>query len=83
MTIGVYGMNIPASKFKAHCLQLIDLVHEKRSEIVVTKRGKPVARLVPLEEPAPARLLGHLSGAITIVGDLTLPIAERWDADRS
>lgn len=76
-------MNIPAARFKAHCLQLIDLVKEKRSEIIVTKRGKAVARLVPLEEPRPARLFGYLKGSVTTVGDITLPINERWDADHS
>jgi prevent-host-death family protein len=81
--IGDVGMNIPAGKFKAHCLQLIDLVKEKRSEIIVTKRGKPVARLVPLDEPGPSRLFGRLKGSVTIVGDITLPIDERWDADES
>jgi prevent-host-death family protein len=75
-------MNIQAGKFKAHCLQLIDLVKEKRSEIIITKRGKPVARLVPLDEPQPARLFGYLKGSVTTVGDLTLSIDEPWDADR-
>lgn len=74
-------MNIPAGKFKAHCLQLIDLVKEKRSEIIVTKRGKPMARLVPLDEPKPARLFGYLKGSVTIAGDITAPIEEPWDAD--
>lgn len=74
-------MDIPAGQFKAHCLQLINLVKEKRSEIIVTKRGKPVAKLVPLEEDAPDGLLGYLRGSVTIVGDITLPVGERWDAD--
>ena len=50
-------MNMPAGEFKAHCLRLIDLVKEQRSEIIVTKRGTPVARLVPLEEAKPAHLM--------------------------
>lgn len=74
-------MDIPAGQFKAHCLQLINMVKEKRSEIIVTKRGKPVAKLVPLEEDALDGLLGYLRGSVTIVGDITLPLGERWDAD--
>lgn len=75
-------MNIPAGKFKAQCLQLIDLVKEKRSEIIITKRGKPTARLVPLDDPRPTRLFGYLKGSVTIVGDITLSIDEPWDVER-
>lgn len=74
-------MNIPAGKFKAHRLQLIDLVKEKRSEIIVAKRGKPMARLVPLDDPKPTRLFGYLKGSVTVVGNITAPIEEPWDAD--
>jgi prevent-host-death family protein len=38
---------IAAAKFKAHCLSLMDDVHKNREPIVITKRGKPVAKLVP------------------------------------
>lgn len=74
-------MDIPAGQFKAHCLQLINLVKEKRSEIIITKRGKPVAKLVPIEEAVSDGLLGYLRGSVSIVGDITLPIDERWGAD--
>jgi prevent-host-death family protein len=42
---------IAAGEFKQGCLALIDQVAENKDEIVITKRGKPVARLVPLEDP--------------------------------
>lgn len=42
---------ITASEFKAKCLALLDEVAEKNATLVVTKRGKPVARVVPAEEP--------------------------------
>lgn len=42
---------IPAGVFKAQCLALLDDVRDSRTEIVVTKRGKPVARVVPIEPP--------------------------------
>ena len=44
---------IRASEFKSTCLSLLDEVFEKRTEFVVTKRGRPVARLVPIDEPQP------------------------------
>jgi prevent-host-death family protein len=43
--------SIPASEFKAKCLALLDEVAEKRETLVVTKRGKPVARVMPADEP--------------------------------
>ena len=41
---------IAASEFKARCLAVLDTVAETRAEYVVTKHGRPVARLVPLDE---------------------------------
>ena len=46
---------IPAGGFKARCLKLMDRVRATRRPIVITKRGKPVARLVPMEGPPPRR----------------------------
>jgi len=43
--------SIRASEFKAKCLALLDEVAETRQPLVVTKRGRPVARVVPTEEP--------------------------------
>ncbi|MEO8181358.1 MAG: type II toxin-antitoxin system Phd/YefM family antitoxin [Deltaproteobacteria bacterium] len=42
---------VPAGAFKQGCLALIDDVASSKQEIIITKRGKPVARLVPMEEP--------------------------------
>jgi prevent-host-death family protein len=39
---------IPAGQFKAHCLAIMDEVQAKRQAVVITKRGKPVAKLVPV-----------------------------------
>lgn len=55
---------IPAAKFKAECLALLDEVAKGHGEIVVTKRGKPVARLVALAPAArkkpTAKILGDI-----------------------
>jgi len=71
---------VAAGAFKAHCLRLIDEVAKSRTEIVVTKHGKPKARLVPIDD-APPVLLGCLRGTITIFGDIVAPIDEAWNAD--
>jgi prevent-host-death family protein len=72
-----------AGAFKAACLALMDEVSERRTEVIITKRGKPVARLVPVEE-APRNVLGCMVGTGSIRGDVLAPIAdlEDWDVAR-
>ena len=72
---------IPAGKFKATCLAVLDQVQRERSEVVITKRGKPVARLVPVEDTAP-EIFGRMKGSGIILGDIVSPIYENWDAKR-
>ena len=71
---------IAAGEFKAKCLRLLDEVHRSRKEIVITKRGRAVARLLPAEENTPA-VFGRMKGTVEILGDLIAPLGERWDAD--
>jgi prevent-host-death family protein len=68
---------IAASSFKARCLGLLDEVALTGEEIEVTKRGRPVARVVPVEEPP------TLEGSVEfLVGDdeLIAPVDADWDA---
>lgn len=67
---------VPAGEFKAKCLALLDDVAETGQEIIVTKRGRAVARLVPVETPRPLR------GSILSQGDLVSPIEDLWEADQ-
>lgn len=64
---------INASKFKAKCLELLDEVAAGRGEIVITRNGKPVSRLVPVEPPRPAPF-GCDRGRIRILGDVVSPL---------
>lgn len=73
--------NISAGEFKAQCLKLMDRVKEQHAEYVITKRGKPVAKLVPVEEEIPQQAFGCLKDTVTIVDDIVAPISERWDAE--
>lgn len=70
---------VPAGEFKAHCLKLMDEVNETGTEIVITKRGKPVARLVPAASGRPS-IYGCMKGTGRIVGDIVEPIEQEWDA---
>lgn len=75
-------LRIPAGEFKAKCLKLMDQVRESGQEIVITKRGKPVAKLVPLEPLEPKErppLFGCMKGSIEILGDIIGPFHEEWE----
>lgn len=72
---------VPAGEFKARCLQLLDEVRERRREIVITKRGKPVAKLAPVDVEA-GEVAGRLGGTVVYHGDIVAPTGERWNADR-
>jgi prevent-host-death family protein len=75
-------MNIAAGLFKAQCLKLMDRVAEKHETITVTKRGKAVARLVPVD-PEPERpLFGYLREKGKVTGDIVAPTGEKWEAER-
>ena len=46
-----HARTIPAGEFKAKCLKLMDEVNETGVPIIITKRGRPVSRLVPADQP--------------------------------
>ncbi len=71
---------ITASEFKAKCLQLMDDVADSGIEIVITKHGKPVSRLVPYREPSRA-FYGADKGRIQILGDIVSPMPAQWFED--
>ena len=69
--------SIPAGEFKAKCLALLDEVEGKGRTFVVTKRGRPVARVVPLEPSA-----GSLEGSLLDDSGLLDPSDDEWEAER-
>jgi prevent-host-death family protein len=74
---------VPAGEFKARCLKLMDEVQATRRPVVITKRGKPVAKLVPVDEDQPRReIFGCMKGTVTILGDIISPIPQDWHAER-
>jgi len=72
---------VTATEFKARSLMLLREVHQLRQTVLITKRGKAVARLVPAGR-AP-RFIGRLRGIFKIVGDITelLVPPEDWECD--
>ena len=71
---------IAASAFKTRCLELMDQVANSRTEIVVTKRGRPFVKLVPVADQKP-EIFGFLKGSVTIHGDITAPLDKEWEAN--
>ncbi|MGE3488444.1 MAG: type II toxin-antitoxin system Phd/YefM family antitoxin [Vicinamibacterales bacterium] len=70
---------IAAGKFKDVCLQTLDEVAASRRPIVITKRGRPVARLVPVTTTTRTR---SLAGSIVAESGEPFGTGEVWDADR-
>jgi prevent-host-death family protein len=72
---------ISASEFKKRCLAVVEEVNSTREPVLITKRGKPVARLMPAGKPA--KFIGRLKGIFKIVGDIESPIVppEAWEYD--
>jgi len=70
---------MPAGKFKVHCLAVMDEVQSKRESVIITKRGKPVAKLVPIEKEKD-EIFGFLKGKGKILGDVVSPVLspEEW-----
>jgi len=74
---------IAISKFKATCLAVLDRVRTTGEPVLVTKRGRPVAEIVPASRAVSGdRQLGDLAGTAVIAGDLVEPVAEpgEWEA---
>ena len=80
--MGAKKHHIAAGEFKARCLQIMDQVAKGKQAVIVTKRGKPVVRIVPIDAAEQETTFGCLAGQLEIVGDIegpTLP-AQLWEA---
>lgn len=73
---------IPATQFKAQCLSILDMVQRKRTAIVISKHGRPVAKLVPIEQEPSGKLHGFMKGTAREIGDIVSPLNEKWDANQ-
>ena len=72
---------VGAAEFKARCLELMDRVATTGNAIIITKRGKPVARLAPVASRRRS-LVGALKGHVRIMGDIIAPVDASWEAAR-
>ena len=73
---------IEASEFKARSLKLMDEVADNGAEIIITKKGRPVSRLIPWRKK-PDTLFGIDRGKLEILGDVDEPLDVAWEAETS
>jgi prevent-host-death family protein len=75
-------VHVPAAAFKSRCLELMDRVRETGAEYVVTKHGRPVARLVPYEARQRKSLFGAMKGTVLKFERPLDPVDADYDLDR-
>lgn len=73
--------HIPVAEFEADCSRLLDQVIQRRRQIVITRDGRPVAKLIPWMEEA-TDIFGRMAGTAKICGDIISPIDDlEWTGD--
>ena len=72
---------MPAGAFKAHCLAVMKRVQATGEPVVVTKRGAPVVKVVPVESTQ-GDIFGFMEGRVKIVGDIESPIPVEWEVTK-
>ncbi len=75
MSVRKRERTLPAGRFKAQCLAVLDEVEARGGSVVITKRGRPVARVVPLRVAG-----GSLRGSLVHEEDLLAPVGVAWEA---
>ena len=77
--------HIAAGEFKAKGLKILDQVYDKQDSFIITKRGVPFARMMPLEKSIYPSPVGALAGSVKILGDIISPAfdEDEWDALRN
>ena len=74
---------IAISEFKAKALSILNQISQDREEIVITKRGKPVAQIRPFQKDAQSCKAGRLSDTLVFEKDIITPLGEdMWDAGK-
>lgn len=75
---------IAAGKFKANCLAIMDEVQRKRESVLITKRGKPVAKIVPAADEGKEKFFDSLKDQLIFMGDVVSPAfdLDEWEMER-
>ena len=71
------------SQFKAHALRIVDEVAKSQESIVITKRGKPLAKLIPYRNPDMSSKPGKLADTLVFEKDIVAPLGEEmWNISK-
>lgn len=73
---------VAAASFKARCLELMDRVRETRETYIVTKHGRPVAKLVPYDDVPARPFFGFMAGTLLKYDRPFDPLDGEWDIDK-
>jgi prevent-host-death family protein len=74
---------LSVSKFKATCLSVLEQVKTKKKKILITKRGVPIAEIVPVNGLNGKEKRVSLKGCVTFMGDIVSPVAEdEWEVQK-
>jgi prevent-host-death family protein len=77
-------MEINAAEFRSKCFKILDQVNATHREVIITKRGKPIAKIVHIEQVGEKDpMLGAMAGSGKTLGDLTQPVidSDSWEID--
>ena len=81
MTIRRIAVKVSAAEFKAKCLKIMDQVNSYHNEVIITKHGKPVAKMVPCNSKASKSMFGFMKDSVSINEDIIKPVDSKWNAD--
>jgi prevent-host-death family protein len=75
---------IAAGKFKANCLAIMDEVQKNRETVLITKRGKPVAKVIPAKDDAKDDFFDSMKDQLVFLGDVISPAfdLDEWEMER-
>ncbi len=74
-------MEVSVTKFQTNCAKFIEDVYTLHTEIVITKQGKPLAKLIYISETLSLAFIGSFTGIGETVSDLTEPFNDAWEVD--
>ena len=76
-------MYITAAEFKAKCLKIMDQVNDFHEEVIITKHGKPVAKLISVNSEPKKSIFGYLKNSVKVEKDIIEHINIEWDAENN
>ena len=72
---------VTISEFKVKCSSLVDRVNKTKTPLVITRRGVPIARVIPVTRKRNPTWLGSMAGTAKIIGDIVSPVIDLNDIE--